>query len=236
MKVVGRLLRLGLVMCGCGIVAAVLLPHPVAAWRQLDQLVDQSTADSEATNDFTLAVCSLTVWIAIVWLTTTLLMLAATQLPGRIGVTARAASCLVVPAIVRRLVCSALSISLAGGVLTGTAQAAELHHGAATNQTSTIGRQTTPRDLDWPQPGDAAEADQPDSPTGAGTITVQRGDSLWKLSAQSLGAKASEGAIAATWPTWWEHNRDVIGENPHLIRPGQQLHPPPVSSITRSPR
>ncbi len=226
MTLVGRLIRLALAMTGCGIVAAVSLPHPVTAWRQLDQLTGHSTTDSRATNDLTMAVSSLTVWIGIIWLTTTLLMLAATQLPGRLGAAARAASCLVIPAIVRRLVCSALSISLAGGMLAGTAQAAGVGHSVVANQPTPTSQQETPLDLDWPHPGDGAGANRPDSHTGEGTVTVQPGDSLWKLTTQSLGATASDQAIAATWPAWWERNRDVIGDNPHLIHPGQQLHPP----------
>lgn len=229
MVLIGRLIRLGLTLAGCAIVAAVLLPHPVTALRQLDRFSDRSTADSAAATDLTLTVSSLAAWALIVWLTTTLLMLAATQLPGRLGAAARAASCLVIPAIVRRLVCSALSISLAGGILAGTAQAAGPPGTDTTSRTmATSQRVSPPPDLDWPQPGDGG-GDRTDVPAVGDTVTVKPGDSLWRLAAQSLEQAASDRAIAAAWPTWWEHNRDVIGENPHLIYPGQQLDRPKSS-------
>ncbi|MGH3544409.1 MAG: LysM peptidoglycan-binding domain-containing protein [Mycobacteriales bacterium] len=220
-------------MTCCGTVAAALLPHPITAWQHLGQLSAHSTADGAATNDLTLAASSLTVWALIIWFSTNLLMLAATQVPGRVGAAARAASSLVIPAIVRRVACSALSISLAGGILAGTAQAAGLSDSEPASRAPSNSQQTAPLDLDWPQPNGQAGENDPDPKLGPhddgtadGAVTVQRGDSLWKLAAQSLGPHASDRAIATTWPTWWERNREVIGENPHLIHPGQQLQPP----------
>jgi hypothetical protein len=32
--------------------------------------------------------------------------------------------------------------------------------------------------------------------------------------------------IAAAWPRWYAANRAVIGPDPGLIRPGQELMPP----------
>jgi resuscitation-promoting factor RpfA len=57
-------------------------------------------------------------------------------------------------------------------------------------------------------------------------IVVRRGDSLWHIAARHLGSSVSAAEIATEWPRWWNANRDVIGDNPDLILPGQVLRPP----------
>lgn len=55
------------------------------------------------------------------------------------------------------------------------------------------------------------------------TVTVERGDSLWRITAGLLPADASDGDIAQAWPLLYRQNRDLIGDNPSLIHPGQEL-------------
>ena len=62
---------------------------------------------------------------------------------------------------------------------------------------------------------------------GEDTVTVRRGDSLWSLAAERLGPGASDARIAAEWPRWYAVNHNVIGPDPAVIHPGQQLRPPP---------
>ncbi|KRE43663.1 hypothetical protein ASG74_02140 [Knoellia sp. Soil729] len=57
-------------------------------------------------------------------------------------------------------------------------------------------------------------------------VVVHRGDSLWSIAARHLGPQASDAEIARAWPQWYELNRDVIGEDPDLILPGQVLSVP----------
>jgi nucleoid-associated protein YgaU len=57
-------------------------------------------------------------------------------------------------------------------------------------------------------------------------VRVRAGDSLWLIAVRHLGPGASDERIAATWPRWYAANRDVIGDDPSLIRPGEQLRPP----------
>lgn len=52
---------------------------------------------------------------------------------------------------------------------------------------------------------------------------VSRGESLWRIAADRLGSDASTERIAAAWPLIYEANREVIGDNPGLIHPGQRL-------------
>lgn len=69
-------------------------------------------------------------------------------------------------------------------------------------------------------------AEEPVSP-GQGTVVVSRGDSLWSIAARQLGPMASDVDIALHWPKWHAANRQVIGDDPGLLFPGQILQPPP---------
>lgn len=70
------------------------------------------------------------------------------------------------------------------------------------------------------------------SATTIDTVTVRRGDSLWSIAARHLGPAASDAEIAAEWPRWYDANRDVIGDNPDVVEPGQLLRVP-VAEVAR---
>lgn len=70
-------------------------------------------------------------------------------------------------------------------------------------------------------PGPRAGIDQED------VVAVRPGDSLWTLAARHLGPGATAAQVAEAWPRWWAANRDVVGDDPDLLRPGQLLRPPP---------
>ena len=76
----------------------------------------------------------------------------------------------------------------------------------------------------------SAEATTPGStaaaPVGTGPVVVQAGDSLWSLARQSLPPGADDAQVAEAWPAWWSANRELVGDDPHLIHPGQHLEPP----------
>ena len=55
---------------------------------------------------------------------------------------------------------------------------------------------------------------------------MRRGDTLWSIAARHLGPDASDAEIARAWPAWFEANRDVVGDDPDLLRPGQVLRAP----------
>lgn len=55
-----------------------------------------------------------------------------------------------------------------------------------------------------------------------GTHDVKAGDFLWKIAADKLGD-------AGRWPEIYALNKDVIGDNPNLILPGQKLRLPQVT-------
>ncbi|MFA6574880.1 MAG: LysM domain-containing protein [Nocardioides sp.] len=58
-------------------------------------------------------------------------------------------------------------------------------------------------------------------------VVVAPGDSLWSLAATALGPGATDADVAAEWQRIHQLNRDVVGADPDLIRPGQRLVLPP---------
>ena len=63
---------------------------------------------------------------------------------------------------------------------------------------------------------------------GERSYVVFRGDSLWRIARTHLGA-------GRRWPEIYDRNRDVIGGNPNLIRPGQRLVLPPRAQPAAAP-
>lgn len=64
---------------------------------------------------------------------------------------------------------------------------------------------------------------------GPPSVAVRPGDSLWTIAAAHLGPFATAVEIAEAWPRWHVENREVIGDNPHLLIPGQLLRVPPTA-------
>lgn len=140
------------------------------------------------------------------------------------------------PALLRRIAATALGV----GVLTG---AAATGASAAAPQAPPFSAPLVPA---WPAAGehpaphDAAQPppapDDPDAvgavdaATAAGGVVVVPGDTLWGIAAAHLPEGAAPGAVAEQWPRWWSANRSVIGDDPDLIRPGQQLQAPAGST------
>jgi nucleoid-associated protein YgaU len=69
-----------------------------------------------------------------------------------------------------------------------------------------------------------------------GDVVVQAGDSLWAIASRHLGPAASAEATAIAWHQWYAANREVVGDDPDLIYPGQRLRVPAGSaaSVTSS--
>jgi resuscitation-promoting factor RpfA len=99
---------------------------------------------------------------------------------------------------------------------------------AATQVVAVPARATTPVPAPAPVPAAATAppAPPPASAPTSGLVTVAPGDSLWRIAADHLVVGATDAQIAAAWPRWYDANRDVIGDDPHRIRPGQVLSPP----------
>lgn len=96
--------------------------------------------------------------------------------------------------------------------------------------------QVAPINVDWPDRPEPAPSHRPAaSSTGAAEpmVIVGAGDSLWLLAAEQLGPTADDADIDTAWRAWYAANRRVIGDDPDLILPGQQLRPPPLHPGSR---
>ena len=172
-------------------------------------------------------------WLLVGWLALGLLSTLASELPGGTGRLAGRTARVLLPATLRQLVALALGV----GLVTGAAPAALADDAGAGPAAS--------ESVDWPVRPSAAPqgpitarpaeptgtADPPVSgPAGAGqrggTVQVRAGDCLWTLAADRLPAGASDARIAGAVLDWYSRNRTVIGPDPDLILPGQQLIPP----------
>ncbi len=108
------------------------------------------------------------------------------------------------------------------------------HRAIATLVLAVVGMSAGPRPQEAsaePLPPLVRLSDQPihaPGPSGqAMTYEVQRGDSLWCISAATLtdsgGRRPTSAEIARFWPRIFEANRSLIGDDPNLILPGQHL-------------
>jgi nucleoid-associated protein YgaU len=215
-----------------GLLHRLAAPH---AW------VTDVGADAAATT-----LCGALLWCVAAWLAVGLLAVAAAQLPGAAGRLAWAASRALLPRAVYRLAAGATGL----GVLLAPVAAGAQPGAAPTPAPSPTAAATLPAPS-WPASnapasnapasnapasnapasGDAPQTDgtQPD----AAHVTVQAGDSLWRIAATHLGADATSAQIAEAWPRWYAANRAVIGADPALIRPGQVLSAPTEEGTAR---
>lgn len=85
-----------------------------------------------------------------------------------------------------------------------------------------VPHRTAPRAVQDASDGGTSEA----TPADSRTYTVERGDSLWRITATWLGPGASDASIARAWPELYAANADAIGADPALIHPGLVLTVP----------
>jgi nucleoid-associated protein YgaU len=86
-----------------------------------------------------------------------------------------------------------------------------------------------PRPFDRTREGPPPSVGSPPARANAGRsrgiedhYTVELGDTLWDISSRVLDTTDGR-RIASYWPLIHRHNRNVIGPDPDLIRPGQLL-------------
>ncbi len=218
---------------GAGLTVALLLaatPGPGDALRTL-----RATSDAVVVTDPLVAAAGLLAWLLAGWLLLTVALTGGSRVGGPLGAACAAALRHAAPATVRHAVALALGLGVALGSA-GTASAAS----PLPRPPSTAGSAA----LDWPVavPGahqrgaavstpDAAPAtpglDWPaPARSAAAAVVVEPGDTLWDLAAERLPRAATDAQIAAAWPSWWSANRQVIGDDPDLLHPGQRLRPP----------
>ena len=141
------------------------------------------------------------------------------------------------PALIRRLVATAIGVGLT--VTAGPAFAAsDDASGSSSSSTNLSGQPTAITGLAWQNTSPASGAEGAGVPSSSvpvtssqeapaeETVVVQSGDSLWRIAAQHLPDGATRGEVTAAWPKWYDLNSDIIGADPGLILPGQELLKP----------
>jgi hypothetical protein len=233
-----------------GALGALLLAAPRPDTALADLRAVGAAADATAPVVALLALCA---WLLAGWLALTLLLALLTRAPGTAGRLGRAAARRVAPAAVRRAVEVALGLGVTVGAFgaAGPAVAAPEAHPPAVSQDAhrslDRGGSSAVPDLDWPAPAEpagpepgasgrsaaevrGAPAPVPATAVGPEPVVVRPGDSLWRLAERDLtrraGAPPSTAQTAAAWPAWWAANREAVGDDPDLLRPGTVLRPP----------
>lgn len=223
MSNVGRCVAVwGAATAAAALLVAWLLPGSVAA----------VSADPGGFIDWLVAGCAWAAAGGAVWLWVLTTWVVADALRGR---PARAA----VPSAVRRVVLAACGLALAGGLVVPAH--ADGHGGrpeSATTQSLLVGLPLPDRatsTTEWIGALSTAPAG-PGSPVQATTtppedvVQVRPGDTLWEIARDSLSPAAPAAEIDRRWREIYRANRDVVGADPDLIRPGQRLQLPPSGS------
>lgn len=201
----------------CGAVAAALIataPDPQDAERAL--------AAGDLGTCLAAACGALAALVALALGVGALLVLAA-ALPGRVGLVADGVARHCLPRALRAALVAALGIGAAA--LPVTAAGADSPRPSTTRLIPDLDRAAAGRPalIALPTPSASPRSAAPVLVT---PVLVTPGDTLWRIAAHALGPRATDRAVAAAWPRWWAVNRAVIGDDPDLIRPGQQLTPP----------
>ena len=195
--------------------------------------------------DGILVITGLSGTVLALWLGLGMTLSALSTLPGALGLLCRQLAARVAPVAVRKVVAFILGTTLTAALIPGTAVAG-ITHGtpAATVVTSQQvqhpsggGPVAAPEASfrfvsDPPHVTESMDAAPPPEwstdrrATPQQVVVVLRGDTLWSIAARHLGQGATAAQITAEWHRWLSTNRDVIGADPDLILPGQELLPP----------
>jgi hypothetical protein len=174
-------------------------------------------------------------WLVAAWLAVGLAASCCARVPGVVGRCADVVAVAVLPRAVYRLAAGAagLGVVLAPG-LASASPAPDTSPAAVMSAVAPV----------WPTDGASHAPAWPTTPAvstaGSGaaprpvaaernparTVVVLPGDSLWRIAAAHLPATAPARQVAAAWPRWYAANRQVIGDDPSHITPGQVLRTP----------
>lgn len=92
--------------------------------------------------------------------------------------------------------------------------------GRGHTNTSTLAHQQS--SLGQLRANDERPEEEPHSKKSPTAVVVKPGDNLWKI-AQQIRPHDDPTQLSELVALIWNHNRQVIGDNPHLILPGQEL-------------
>jgi nucleoid-associated protein YgaU len=92
--------------------------------------------------------------------------------------------------------------------------------------TLVIGPAHADSDLDGLPFPDRGTTAGPTAVSTGGHHVVKAGESLWTIATDALPPAVTPAQVASTSAAWYDANRTVIGPDPNLILPGQQLTAP----------
>ncbi|MCW2762158.1 MAG: hypothetical protein JWR85_2359 [Marmoricola sp.] len=143
------------------------------------------------------------------------LILAAAVLEASTGGRLRATAWVACPSGLRRALLTALGVALVTGPTVGSSA------GSAPGSTGTgvSGPRAASSRQALPVPARPLGAARSGSPR----LVVRPGDVLWRLAEARLPESAAAGEVADLVGRLHQRNREVIGPDPDLIRPGQRL-------------
>ena len=90
-----------------------------------------------------------------------------------------------------------------------------------------------PGQLPGTRPAPSSPAPPAPGPQARPVHVVQPGESLWSIASATSPV---DGDVDARWRAIWAANRDVVGQDPHLIHPGQRLRLPQDTTGARPDR
>lgn len=243
------------VLVAVGLALLAMAPSPSESLRTLRGLT--AVADPLDPTAPVVALLGLVAWALTAYLALGAGLVLLGRAPGLPGQLASAVARRTVPVPVRRTVETLLGAGLALGTLgavpataatpqvTAPAESAAAESAAAdtaatvsfdwpvthpADPTAPPVEAPLPTPTATPAPTGALPAAQTPATTGASHV-VRPGDTLWDLAAEALrthdSPRPSDAAVATAWPSWWEANRDAIGDDPHLLHPGTALVAPP---------
>lgn len=208
--------------------AALVIPFPDVAALRVDRAVELVVVPVG------LLVAA---WLA-GWLVLALLCVAAVAVGARRRALERVVA-RYAPALVRRLLVSAVGVGLGLGTSAATAvtsPGADDLGWTVTGTAEADAARTAPTAANAELPVAAAAPEATASPPTP-TVVVAPGESLWRIAARHLPDGATDAQVAAAWPRWYAANGDVVGPDPDLVRPGQVLvvpDPTPASASSAS--
>ncbi|WP_432479376.1 LysM peptidoglycan-binding domain-containing protein [Nocardioides sp. GXQ0305] len=134
-----------------------------------------------------------------------------------------------VPPLLRRVVLAACGVGLLGSL------ASPAHAGSLPSPLAGLplpDRPTTHATRPpEPSPSSTPAAAAGEAGRRSPTVRVQRGDTLWDLAAADLPDRAPLAAVDERWRVIHAANREVVGDDPDLILPGQRLRLPPSPAV-----
>jgi nucleoid-associated protein YgaU len=204
-----RVLYRWLVLVGATGAVCLIAPRPPASGAVGSWLLD-------APPDLAISrLAAAAAWACLCWVTLALALVVVARTPGVVGRAGAAISRRVIPRGLRLGLEAAVGVSIVAAPVVAPAAAFADHGDPAPTVPS----------LDRPVAHRAPSV--PSNLLHAAHYVVQPGDCLWSIAREHLRPRAGDSAVATAWPRWYAANRHVIGPDPDVLQPGQQLVVPP---------